>query len=120
MYSMETKNNDQVFLVKASGALTKEEGENFVKDLKKKIATINPSDYYLVLDGEKVTTSSPEVLPLIEEANQLCLSAPFKHKFMIMSKSATANLQLKRVGKDNLARVLDFVQSYEEVLEKIK
>lgn len=119
MYKIEHRKEQKILFIKAIGALTLEEGKKFVEDIKKNISAANTEQLYLVLDGTEVDTTAQEAIQFMEEANQLYFKTPFKGRFMILSKSAVASMQLKRVSK-NVGSDMVYVSSYEEVLEKIK
>lgn len=121
MYSIELRESDKVFFVKASGSVNEEEGKSLISDLLKQLEEIDCSNLFLVLDAEGVIASNQSATYLMEKVMQIYIDSPFKNKFIISSKNVVTNLQVKRVGKStNFETAIKPVKSYEEVLDLIR
>jgi len=118
MYHIELDKSKELFIVKGFGLYKEDELLSFINDLKTKINLINPRDYKLVLDTSKLKTSGQKTLPIMNDIMQIYLETPFKKRFYVQSESVTANMQMKRTGKndffDNLTIISSIKESYTE------
>lgn len=117
MYKIELKTKEKIFLIAIEGQAAEKEIISYVNDLKTKIMKINPTDYYVVTDLRKLVTSPQNFTMLMEQSIKLIADTPFIKRYSIMPESATASMQLKRVG--NQADKFIFIESYEKVLQSI-
>lgn len=117
MYKIELKAKEKIFLIAIEGLATEKEIISYVNDLKMNIMKINPAEYYAVADLRKLITSPQNFTMLMEQSIKLIADTPFKKRYSIMPASATASMQLKRVG--NQADKFIFIESYEKVLQSI-
>ncbi len=98
MYVIEVRQDKKVFFVKAAGEMKEAEGKQYVEELKRKVKSVKASELCLIADGTETTTSSQEVLPIIQEAYAIFTNSGFRKVIMMLPASAVAGMQLKRVG----------------------
>ena len=120
MYKIELKTNGKILLINMSGFMTQEESISYIKELKKNIKDISPTQYSIVVDSRELKTFSQQLLGSIEESMSLITNTPFKKRYTIIPKSIIATMQIKRVGMGiNKYNDTIFVESYEEIFKSI-
>ena len=118
MYNFEVNPAKKTFLITTSGMFKKEEAIEFIEEFEKKIKTLDPKQYTLIINAKEQKPSSPDVLPLQEKAIGLYLNTPFAKRFSIEFDSIITMQQIKRVGKNEMLDGFTFVNSLEEALKK--
>ena len=100
-YTLQANRIQKVFHVSVEGSMSSEDGANFIKDYKQKIAGINPKEYVIELDCTKLNVTSADVVPMLENCYKLYIADGFtKVIFNIAPKSNILKMQLNRVAKN--------------------
>lgn len=100
MYTLKLDKVKKVFTATVGGFITPEMGEAFVKDYTKEIKGINPKDFTLVVDSTELKPSPADSIPILKGCFEFYMKDGFKKILMVEAKSATTNMQLKRVGRE--------------------
>jgi hypothetical protein len=116
MYKLECKSKEKIFLITFGGLLSKEEGEDFLVNLSGKLRTLNPSQYYVVVDTQDLKASGQDSLDNIKNTIELLITSKFRGYYNIVPKSIITELQAKRVVKNDMFSLIKPVKSYEEIL----
>ncbi len=117
MYIIKVDEKEKVFSIIMSGFMTESESKAYIRDFKLNVRSILPSQYSIIVDTQDMKTASQNLIPLMLEAQELIVTTPFKKRYSIMPKSAVAEGQIERVGKeDNVFDNTILAQSYDEVI----
>jgi hypothetical protein len=118
MFKIETTKSKKLLTISVGGFFKENEGIAFLEEYKKNVGSIIPSEYALLVDGTELSTSKPEMLPILSGCLKLYKSTGFKKTYGIFPKSPTATIQLKKLcissGMD-----MEFFSTIEEVLNKL-
>ena len=120
MYKLELKTSEKVFLIAMSGLISKEEGEECLNDLQRKLKTFNTSEYYLVVDTQELKASTQDSVDNIKNTIELFVKTPFKGRYNILPKSVITDLQAKRASGNDMFNKIIPVKSYEEIFSNKK
>lgn len=78
MCNLEIKQTEKIFLVTMSGSMTGKESLEYIEELEKKIKSINPVKYNIVVDSRKLKTSQHS-FGIVGKVMELISSTPFNH-----------------------------------------
>jgi hypothetical protein len=120
MYKIEIVPTKNLFIVTMSGFMKEDESKAYLDEFRRKLRTITPSNFNIVVDTHELITASKNLTDLMKEAQELIVRTPFKKRYSIMPKSIIATSQIKRVGKDDeVFKNTTFAESYEDVLKQL-
>jgi hypothetical protein len=119
MYKIDINTSKKIFSLVAEGMFTVDEAKNCLKDYESKLKSINVTDYVLLVDARKQSTSIPEVGELLVEALKKYLSTPFKKRYYVKLNSIVAMSQIKRLGGKEFEDKFDVVNTPEEVINSL-
>lgn len=115
MYKFEIDASKKIFKIVTSGMFKLDEAEAFVAELEKKIKSVDPKQYTLVLDSKEQKPSGPDVVSLQEKAINLYVDTPFAKRYSIVFDSVIALSQIKRLGKNKISKNITFIDSMDQV-----
>ena len=118
MFEMNVNSQKKAFIVKVAGFFQEEEANRFMEAYNKNINSFKASEYSLILIPDELSTSKPEMLPVLENAVKLYKSSGFKAYYSTTPKSAVTGMQLKRVA-NNCGIHIIFEPTVEDVLNKL-
>ncbi len=116
MYKIEADSTKKVFKVTASGMFKLDEAHAFVDELARKIKTIDPKKYTLIINAKDQKPSGADVVPVQEKAIKIYLDTPFIKRYSIVMDSFITTQQIKRIGKNELLDNFIFIQNESEAL----
>ncbi|WP_144536776.1 hypothetical protein [Bacillus thuringiensis] len=99
-YTLQANRIQKVFHVSVEGSMSSEDGANFIKDYKQKIAGFNPKEYVIELDCTKLNVTSADVLPMLEDCYKLYIADGFTKVIFTISKNVILKMQLSRVARN--------------------
>lgn len=73
--------------------------KDFMSAYNKEILSIRPKEYILIVDPTDLVTSRQEMLPILQGCFRFYMKDGFKKIYMISPKSATSDMQLKKIAK---------------------
>ncbi|APM40854.1 hypothetical protein BS101_20145 [Clostridium kluyveri] len=117
MYKLEIKPEKNIFLITFKGLLSKKEGEEFLSELLRKLKTFDTSKYNLVVDTQELKVSTQDSTDNIKSTIELLVKTPFKGRYNVVPKSIIAELQAKRVVKNDIFNKITPIKSYESLLK---
>jgi len=100
MYKFEVNKEKKEFIITVWGFYTEDVANEFVKVYNEEVKKVVPKDYILVVDPDKLSTSKPELLPILTGCFQFYMQGGFKKIYMITPTSTATAMQLKRIAKD--------------------
>lgn len=118
MYEINVDKGKKTFTIKVGGFFDETEGKKFVDEYAKKTTQVNPSEYSLIIGGENLSVSKPEMLPVLKAVFEMYKSSNFKKSFGTLPESTISAMQLKRVARETNFDII-FVNSIEEALNKL-
>jgi hypothetical protein len=78
VYNLEIKQTEKIFLATMSGVITEKESLEYIEEFEKKIKSINPFNYNIVVDSRELKTSQHS-FGIVGKMMELITSTPFKH-----------------------------------------
>lgn len=115
MYKLEVRSNEKVFLITMSGCVLKDEGQQYLIELSKRLRVFNTSEYCLVIDIQELKATTQDSVDKVKNCIELLITTPFKERYSILPKSSIAVLQVMRlVGSDMFNKIIP-VKYYEEI-----
>lgn len=101
MYTITINNEKKAFVVETKGFFGEEDGENFLKEYKNKVSSINPKNYNFIICGKDLKTSSQDMIDTLNNCLKMYKASGFKDYYTTKSKSAVAWMQLQKLLKEN-------------------
>ena len=121
MYNIEIKQAEKIFLINVSGFIKMDEALNFMKDLKKNMASIpNITEHHLIINAKDQKTVSPDVQEVLSEAISIYTNTPFKSHHSVVLDSVTTKSQILRLGSTNITSQFQFHDTLEEAINSCK
>lgn len=118
MFKIKADESKKVITIEVGGFFKPEEGQAFLDAYNKQAKAINPSNYSVIILGEGLSTSTPEMAAVLENTIKMYKSTGFKKYYGTLPKSASAAMQLKRiVSKCGLD--VTFGNSVEDILKTL-
>ncbi|MED4129386.1 MULTISPECIES: hypothetical protein [Shouchella] len=97
MYSMSIDERKKQFTIVVSGFITEEEADAYKKDYIMHAASIDCSDYTLILDGSDMMVSKQSMLDGLKALIQSYVNHGYKEILFVQAKSPSARAQLRRI-----------------------
>lgn len=117
MYKVEKKGN--TLIIETRGFFSQQEGDNFIADYKKTLATIDPQKTNLILDGADLKTSAQDVIPILKNCISMYLEDKFNKVLVVEFKSTLTQSQVMRLCKETgFDKRIIMVKSIEEGLKQ--
>lgn len=118
MFEIKIDKNKKAFVINVGGFFKPEEGKSFLDTYNKDVKSLNPSDYNVIILGEGLSTSSQEMIDILEGTINMYKKTGFKKYYGTLPNSPSATMQLKRViskcGID-----VEFGKNVDEILKTL-
>ncbi len=98
-YKMSINENKKSVYVSAWGIVSPEEGMKYIAEFMDLTKKVNPTEYYLLLDGTNLEVSEENSAVLLEGLLQTYIQLPFKVRYITKFNSPIAQSQFKRLLK---------------------
>lgn len=118
MYEINVDKVKKTFIIKVGGFFDEAEGKKFVDEYAKKTNQVNPSEYSLIIGGENLAVSKPEMLPVLKAVFEMYKGSNFNRCFGTLPGSTISAMQLQRVARETNFNIT-FVKTIEEALNKL-
>lgn len=118
MFEVTIDKSKNTFSVYGKGLFSADECKNLINDFRSKAKTFTSKDFALIVDGRDISTNTPDVAPFLEEMSKMYLETQFKERYFVVPKSTLANMQIKRLAKDDFYSKVTLVTSVEEAIQK--
>ncbi|MCH4887543.1 hypothetical protein EZV73_08165 [Acidaminobacter sp. JC074] len=113
MNNIELDKDKKHVIIKGSGMYNEDELSTFINEYKSKMASIDTSQYSLILDTKSLKTSHQDKLPMMKKIMKMYFETPFLKRYYIKPDSRIASNQMKRITEDELCQSLQFIASYD-------
>lgn len=110
MFKVEVNQSKKILFITVGGFFKEDEGMAFLDEYNKAVKSITPSTYTLALEGESLSTSKTDMLPVLENCMKMYKHTGFKRIVSTQPSSASAFMQLKRLLSEINLKV-DFVSN---------
>jgi len=110
MYKIEVNNAKKILIIHTGGYFQEEEAKNFLNDYKNTVKSIVASDFTLALEGSELSTSKPDMVPVLENCMKMYRDTGFKNIISSEPNSSIAFMQIKRL-LHSLNMNIEFVRS---------
>ena len=118
MFKMEFKPG--VFIITVSGFIKEDEAQSFINEYKANIKKLIPSQTSLILDGSKLATSAPNMVPILEGCLKMYVADNFKEIFLTEFEQVTSTIQLRNLNANQFFNKIKMVKSVNDALAQIK
>ncbi|MDF2821306.1 MAG: hypothetical protein K0R15_1747 [Clostridiales bacterium] len=98
IYNITNQKSNKNLSIKLGGVFSPADVENFMKDFKKELITINPIEYDITFDSNELQVSPQEMLPLLENCFHMYKEIGFKKVNINIGNSPILKMQIKRVA----------------------
>jgi hypothetical protein len=119
MYKFDINTSKKLFHITAEGMFDNEMGEAYLRDYKKNLSKINPSEYVLLVDSRKQITINPQTSELLGETLKMYMDAPFKKRYVVKIDSVIAMSQVKRLAGPEFSQKIELVDTPEEIINRL-
>lgn len=118
MYEISVDKVKKTFTINVGGFFDETEGKKFVDEYAQKTNQVNPYEYSLIICGENLAVSKPEMLPVLKSVFEMYKGSNFNKSFGTLPESTISAMQLQRVARETNFDIT-FVKTIEEALNKL-
>lgn len=97
MFEMKIDEDKKAFIICVGGYFRQDEGQAFLETYYKNVSSLKPANYNIVILGEELITSGPEMVKVLEQAVNIYKETGFKKYYGTLPRSPLAAMQLKRI-----------------------
>lgn len=116
-FKFEILKDRKIMVIYVEGFFKEEDAGAFLAEYKSKLATINPEEYNLILDGKKLKVSAQEMVPILEGILKMYIEDKFNKIYLVEIDSPTAMMQLKKIGQSFFLDKVVIAESTEKALK---
>ena len=118
MFNIKIDRINKVIISVGEGCIEYDDAVVFLKNLYETINSINPEEYTLIIDTSKSKPVPSDIVPMMKESMDICLTTPFKKMFSVVLESTLLKMQAKKANRQFVQR-MTFVKSIDEALKLI-
>ena len=111
--------NNNTFTVEASGLFNNEIAQEFIDEYNRHVKTINPSDFYLIINCKKLLPVPEDNYPYLRKVIKMYMEANFNKRFCVVMDNSELFSQLMQLDTSNFLRYI-FYDSLDKIMETIK
>jgi hypothetical protein len=120
MFTIDINKTNKILYIVIEGFIKSEEAKSYILELEEKIASIDTTEYHLIIDTKNVLAAPTNSTNFIKDSMDILSNKTFKNAIRIVPQSVVAYSQVIRLNKDeSFYGKVTQVESYEKALEFI-